>query len=30
MSVAGADHFFTGLEDELARQVHRFLESRLK
>lgn len=29
-SVAGADHFFTGTEDELARQVRLFLDRRLK
>ena len=30
MQVAGADHFFTGREGELARQVRQFLDSRLK
>jgi pimeloyl-ACP methyl ester carboxylesterase len=30
MQVAGADHFFTGLEGELGRQVRQFLDSRLK
>lgn len=28
--VAGADHFFTGVRDELVRQVKRFLDARLK
>jgi pimeloyl-ACP methyl ester carboxylesterase len=28
--VAGADHFFTGMEGELARQIRQFLDSRLK
>ncbi len=30
MRVAGADHFFTGLEGELVRQVRQFLDARLK
>jgi dienelactone hydrolase len=30
LQVAGADHFFAGLEDELARQAGLFLEQRLK
>ena len=30
MQVAGADHFFTGMEDELLRQVRLFLDRRLK
>jgi pimeloyl-ACP methyl ester carboxylesterase len=30
VQVAGADHFFAGLEDELARQTGLFLEQRLK
>jgi triacylglycerol esterase/lipase EstA (alpha/beta hydrolase family) len=30
MQVAGADHFFTGVEGELGRQVRQFLDSRLK
>ena len=30
MQVAGADHFFTDREGELARQVRQFLDSRLK
>jgi alpha/beta superfamily hydrolase len=30
VQVAGADHFFTGREDELARQVKRFLDARLR
>jgi alpha/beta superfamily hydrolase len=30
VQVAGADHFFTGQEGELARQVRQFLDSRLK
>jgi pimeloyl-ACP methyl ester carboxylesterase len=30
MQVAGADHFFTGAEGELGRQVRQFLDSRLK
>lgn len=30
MQVAGADHFFAGMEGELARQVRQFLDSRLR
>ncbi len=30
MQVAGADHFFTGLEGELGRQARQFLDSRLR
>lgn len=30
IQVAGADHFFTGLEGELGRQVRQFLDARLK
>jgi pimeloyl-ACP methyl ester carboxylesterase len=30
VQVAGADHFFTGLEGELVRQVRQFLDARLK
>ena len=30
VQVAGADHFFAGLEDELVRQVRLFLDNRLK
>jgi len=30
VEVAGADHFFAGMESELVRQVRRFLDSRLR
>jgi pimeloyl-ACP methyl ester carboxylesterase len=30
MQVAGADHFFTGVEGELVRQVRQFLDARLR
>ena len=30
MQVAGADHFFAGMENELVRQVRQFLDARLK
>ena len=30
MQLAGADHFFTGVEGELVRQVRQFLDARLK
>ena len=30
MQVAGADHFFSGLEEELGRQVRQFLDARLR
>jgi pimeloyl-ACP methyl ester carboxylesterase len=30
VQVAGADHFFAGMEDELVRQIERFLNARLR
>jgi len=30
MQVAGADHFFVGVETELIRRVKQFLDSRLR
>jgi pimeloyl-ACP methyl ester carboxylesterase len=30
MQIAGSDHFFAGMEDELVRRVKQFLDSRLK
>jgi hypothetical protein len=30
IQVAGADHFFAGLENELARRTRQFLDARLK
>jgi len=30
VQVAGADHFFSGMESELMRQVRQFLDSRLR
>ena len=30
MQIAGSDHFFAGIEDELVRRVKQFLDSRLK